>query len=135
MPNLTVIKTITYTDADSGASFSITSTKVKKATHAYRQVMTAADGVQRNIFEVGTDPSYTKLHCATFRNVGNFDAYIVINSGGEASWNVLPPGRTFEVWNLNYWNQDSATNPDTIDTIEIQGDGGTCKVKIDAYLS
>lgn len=135
MPTLTITKTIAYTDVHSGASMNITATKQKKATHAYRQVMTVADATTATIFEVGTDLIYTRLLGAVFENVGSVDAYLMITSGGTAAWVWLPAGRTFDLFSLDFYNADSATIPDTIDTISIRGEGGTARVKIDAYLA
>jgi len=137
MANLTAKKTITYTDPGSGVSFAITTTKNKVGRHGYRQVMECGSGVQRRLFEIASNPNYSKLVFFHVENIGNYDLSVhVVTAGVNAEAGIIvPPGRTFEVFNTNYWNDNSTANPDTITEIIGQGVGGTAKLKIDAVIA
>jgi len=137
MATLTARKTITYTENDSSASFAIAAVKTKVGRHGYRQVMDCASGVQRRLFEISANPNYSKLVFFHVENIGNYDVTVhAVTAGVNAEAGiVIPPGRTFEIFNTNYWNDNSTSNPDTITEIIGQGVGGTAKVKIDAVIA
>ena len=135
MPQITVRKSISYTDIDSGASYDLSTSKVKVGRHAYRQTLNCGDGVIRRIIEVGTSPNYQKLIFCQVKNVGAFDLELAVNSGTGIISVIVPPGRVWEVFNTNFWNDASASNPDTIDEITGEGMGGETKVKVDALFA
>lgn len=134
MPTLNARKTITVTDPVSGSSYPIAVTKNKSAVHAYRQTVSCPDGVQRRLVQIGQNPNYIKLVFFCASNVGDYDVLIAISSGGAEYQITLPPGRTFDLFNGNVWNNNSATDPDTIDEIKAEGFGGTSSVKFDALF-
>jgi len=137
MATLTTRKTITFTDIDSGASFAIASTKSKNGRHGYRQVVTCGNGVQRRLIEIGTNPNYTKMVFFHVENVGDYDLnVIVVTAGANANVAVsIPPGRTFELFNTNHWNDNSTADPDLITEILGEGVGGATKAKVDAVFA
>lgn len=137
MATLTANKQITYTEADSGASFTITTRKVKTGRHGYRQVMECGNGVQRRLFEIGSNPNYSKMVFFHVENIGDYDVSVHVRTAGtDADAGIIvPPGRTFELFNTNHWNDNSTSDPDSITEIIGQGIGGTAKVKIDAIIA
>ena len=137
MATLTARKAITYTEDDSGVSFAISVSKTKVGRHGYRQVMECGSGVQRRLFEVASNPNYSKLVFFHVENIGDYDLSVhVVTAGANAEAGVIvPPGRTFELFNTNHWNDNSTSPPTTITEIIGQGIGGTAKVKIDAVIA
>jgi hypothetical protein len=135
MPSITIRKTVSYTDIDSGASFDIAVSKVKVGKHAYRQTVNIPGGSSRDLIEIGTTPLYLKMVFCQVKNAGNFDIDLTVRSGGGDAMVRIPPGRTWEAFNTNMWNDFSASNPDTIDFIMAEGVGGDTFAKVDALFA
>jgi predicted transcriptional regulator len=135
MPSITIRKTVSYTDIDSGASFDIAVSKVKVGKHAYRQTVSIPDSSSRQLLEIGATPLYTKMVYCQVKNVGNFDILLNVKSGGGDAIVTIPPGRTWEAFNTNIWNDYSSTNPDTVDEIIAEANGGDTFAKLDALFA
>lgn len=94
MATLTARKAITYTEDDSGVSFAISVSKTKVGRHGYRQVMECGSGVQRRLFEVASNPNYSKLVFFHVENIGDYDLSVhVVTAGANAEAGVIVPPR------------------------------------------
>jgi hypothetical protein len=99
MPNLTIYKTLTYTDPDSDTSYTMTATKVLSAEIAQRFRLSLSTAANTEIYQnnvPGLSPA--KLLYMNIKNVGAGSAYILMDDTSNTVIHEIAAGASFDLF-------------------------------------
>lgn len=129
MPNLTITKTISFTDPDSGSVYPISSTKVLVCDEAHRTRFTLSTAANTRLFTnsapglITADPQYIAI-----KNVGAASAYININTLGNDISHEIATDAIFEIFGEDMYG---ASGTGVLTFIEAKGN---TEVEIDVFM-
>lgn len=129
MPELTVIKTITYTDPDSETPYSITATKILNCETGQRSRYTLSPSSNTQIV-VNGQPGLTTANplYIAIKNIGDNSAYIHIDDGSNPFQHEIAAGAIFDFFGeVIYGN----VGPDTFNSIYAKGD---TELEVDVFM-
>lgn len=132
MPTLTVTHSISYTDAGSGSTYSITATKEVECQNAYRDKHALSASASTAVYDRSVpNLNSGKIKYMEIRNVGAASAYFALNvANNSAVCFEVPAGA---IWNTFTERFDGATVISTTETlIELWAKGNT-SVEVDIF--
>lgn len=133
MATLTVTKTISYTDPDSGATYNVTATKTAEASHARRdRLEIEAIGSATEIVGNDVKPYNTGrfVYCC-IENIGNSSAYIAFYDGtNNPPCFEVPAGTIHDFWGEDIWGADTGSTQRAL--VSIYANGST-SLEIDVF--
>ena len=129
MPELTIYKTVTYTDPDSGTPYTLSATKKLNCETGQRARYTLSSAASTQIFQNDVDglttanPLYTSI-----KNVGAGSAYIWIDDATNAFLHEIPTGAIFDFFGEDIWGSAASG---VLQTIYAKGN---TELEVDVFM-
>ncbi len=133
MPTLTIYKTVTHTDADSGTPYTMTAKKVLDCVTAHRTRFTLSTGANTKIWEndrpglVTANPLYTAI-----KNVGAASAYLSFDDTATVPFlHEIPAGAILDFFGEIILGTDAYGVADSLSTIYAKGN---TELEVDVFM-
>lgn len=133
MPTLTIYKTVTHTDTDSGTPYTMTATKVLDCVTAHRTRFTLTSGANTKVWEndrpglITANPLYTAI-----KNVGSGSAYLSFDDSTAVPFlHEIPAGAIHDFFGEAILGSDAYGNVETLATIYAKGN---TELEVDVFM-
>ena len=129
MPELTIYKTVTYTDPDSDTPYTMTARKVLNCETGQRSRYTLSNSSNTQIYANATaglttaNPLYVAI-----KNVGAGSAYVLFNDGTSYFSHEIPTGAILDFFGEHIWGDTG-----TLTLVNIYARGST-ELEIDVFM-